>query len=315
MKLRDKLTISVVGAFANFNPEKKDRVVKKFKFLGKLGKFPFRLKRGFEKISYNVNGVPLEIFKRKDTGSKKLVFIIHGGAFIMDVVNTYRILHSKISDAANGAAVAIVDYRTAPDYIYPAAHDDVMAGWEYLLKLGYLPQNIILVGDSSGGNLVLSLLLKLRDQNKPMPAAAVAMSPWADLTAAGESYKRNYNLDIMFGRKKSVVDDSKLQKILECGVFAYAKDADRRDPYLSPVFGDYHGMPPTLLTVGSSEMLLDDTLTIAGKIKAEGGDVKVIVGEGMFHVYPLFYQFSPKAKETFLSILSFIKKHSGETID
>lgn len=310
MKLRDKIAVSIVRMI-NINPVKKDRVLKKLKFYSRLGKLgPCKPKRGFERIVHSVNGVPLEVYKRKGSKPGKLIYIVHGGVFVMELINTYRSLHPAISNAANGAAVAAIDYRTAPEHIYPAAHDDVKAGWEYLKGLGYLPEDIILLGDSSGGNLILSLLLRLRDEGGPMPAAAVLMSPWTDLTAAGASYRKNYKQDIIFGQKRSDPDDATMQKLLECGVFSYAKDADRNDPYLSPVLGNYYGMPPILMTAGSDEMLLDDALTVAEKIKTAGGDIRVIVGEGMFHSYPLFFKLSPTAKDTFKEILSFIKEHT-----
>jgi len=293
----------------NVNPEKKDRVIKRLKFISKLPRY--RLRRGFVRTDYDANGVSLEIYQKKDgTPSKKLVFIIHGGGFIMGLCNLYRNLHAAYCNAANGAAVANIDYRTAPDYKYPAAHDDVTTAWEYILELGYEAGDVILVGDSAGGNLLLSLLLKLRDGNRPMPAAAVAISPWTDLAADGESYRGNYNADAMFGRKRSVLSEDRIEELLKCGMFSYSLGADISDPYLSPVLGEYHDMPPMLMTVGSHEMLYSDTATVADKIAAAGGNVRVIVGEGMFHVYPLFYKLSPTAKEAFDEILAFLGEHS-----
>jgi len=306
-KLRDKMAVSMVKMI-NTNPEKKDKMVKKFKFYAKLG--VYRLKRGFERADYGVSGVSLEIYKRKGTNPEKLVYVLHGGGFIMGLFSVYRNLHNVYSDAANGAAVALIDYRTAPEHKYPAAHDDAEAGWEFLQGLGYKPENTVLVGDSAGGNLVLSLLLKLRDTGKPLPAAAAVMSPWTDFSASGESYRTNYSLDALFGRKNSDPDDEKIQQLLASGVFSYGADADKNDPYLSPVLGEYHGMPPILMTAGSHEMLLDDTLTVAEKIKAAGGNIKVIVGEGMFHVYPLFYMLSPTAKEAFREVLGFLREYT-----
>lgn len=307
-KLRDKIAVSLIRLI-NVNPEKKDRVVKRLKFYQKLG--PYRLRRGFERADYDANGVPLEIYKRKGTEPRKLVFIIHGGVFIMGLINAYRNLHSVLGTAANGAAVANIDYRTAPEYRYPAAHGDMLTGWEFVQGLGYKPGDIVLIGDSAGGNLILSLLLRLRDGGKPMPAAAVLMSPWTDFTASGASYTNNYPFDAVFGRRKGSLNETKLPKFLECGAFSYALGADRSDPYLSPILGEYHDMPPVLMTVGSREILLDDTLAVADKIKAAGGNVKVIVGEGMFHAYPLFYKISPTAKKTFMEILSFLKEHTN----
>jgi len=292
------------------NPEKKDRVIKKFKSYAKFG--GYRLKRGFERFDYEVNGVRLELYKRKGSEPKKLIYILHGGGFIMGLMNLYRNLHSAYSDAAGGAAVALIDYRTAPEFKYPAAHEDAEAGFKFLTGLGYDACDIILVGDSAGGNLVLSLLLKFRDEGKAMPAAAVLISPWTDLLAAGASYRTNYNRDVLFGRKGSVPDDSKIQKLLNSGVFSYAEGADRSDPYLSPVYGEYRGMPPVLMTAGSHEMPLDDTLTVYKKITEAGGGAELIIGEGMFHVYPLFYKFSPTARKSFDKILGFLNLHTKE---
>jgi acetyl esterase/lipase len=310
MKLRDKIVVSVAGII-NMNPEKKDRAIKKIQFYTKLGMLvPHRLKRGYERARYDANGAPFYIYKKKGTTPKKLIYIVHGGAFILGLINTYRNLYLRVSRAANDAAVALIDYRLAPAYQYPAAHDDLRAGWELLQELGYEPRDIVLMGDSAGGNMVLSLLLRLRDEGKPLPAAAAVMSPWIDFLATGASYKGNYSRDALFGRKKSVPDEEKIKKLLAGGVFSYVGGADKRDPYLSPVLGDYHGMPPILMTAGSYEMLLDDTLTVAEKLKAAGGDVRVIIGAGMFHAYPLLYQVSPTAKETFKEILAFLKTHT-----
>jgi len=254
-KLRDRIAVSLVRTI-NLNPEKKDRVVKKLKLYEKIGRLgPYKLARGFERTDYKVSGVPLEIYKRKGSNPKKLVYIVHGGVFILGLLNLWRNLHAVLSDASHGAAVAVIDYRTAPDHLYPAAHDDVRAGWDFLQnELGYLPCDMALMGDSSGGNLALSLLLRLRDEGKPMPGAAVLLSPWTDLLATGASYKTNYSRDAVFGRKKGAVDDAMIQRLLACGVFSYAGGADRSDPYLSPVLGEYHGMPPVLMTVGSHEV-------------------------------------------------------------
>ena len=295
------------------NPEKKDKVIKKVKLYGKLGRLqPHRLTHGFERAVYDVSGVSMDIYRRKGAQPKKAIYVVHGGVFILGLLNLWRNLHAKLSNAAHGAAVAVIDYRTAPEHKYPAAHDDVRAGWEFLLNLGYEPRDIVLMGDSSGGNLALSLMLTLRDEGKPMPAAAVLMSPWTDLLATGASYRQNYNRDVIFGRKKGVLDEGIMQRLLECGVFSYAHDADRSNPYLSPYYGQFHDFPPVLLTVGSHEMLLDDALRVAEKLKAAGVSVDVIVGEGMFHIYPLLHSLSPTGKYAFQKILAFLGVHLSE---
>ena len=117
---------------------------------------------------------------------------------------------------------------------------------------------------------------------------------------------------MLFSATEKAADDGKIKKLLECGVYAYAQGADRRHPYLSPVYGEFDKLPPILMTVGSHEMLLDDTLRVAEKIRAVGGQVELEIGNEMFHVYPLFYRVSPAANQSFKKILSFIKKHTAD---
>ncbi|MCL2256404.1 MAG: alpha/beta hydrolase [Firmicutes bacterium] len=310
-KLSDNIAKSFVHLM-NFNPEQKDSVVWAFKVYEKMGNLLPKTSAFRGKIEkHDAFGVPMEIFRPRKGESKKLIFIIHGGGFIMGLTNIYRNLSHVYSHENKGATVINIDYRTAPEFKYPSAHDDVMSAWDYILSLGYDPKNIVIIGDSAGGNLMLSLLIKLRDENREMPVATVAISPWACLEASSPSIKTNYQKDIAFGNRKGEFDDEKLEQFLNCGLFSYVGDADRSDKYLSVVRGDYHGMPPMLMTVGSDECLLDDTLIVANKIKEAGGEVEVIIGEGMFHIYPLFFRLSATAKEDFKKILNFIRKHLG----
>ena len=309
-KISDKLTGSLVRMI-NLNPEKKDKVVWKLKLYQRAAGFMPKitaLSGSVEK--HNADGLSLEIFKAKKSTSKKLIVNIHGGGFIMGLFSVYRNLSPVFSYAGQGASVVNIDYRTAPDHMYPAAHDDVLKAWDYLLDLGYAPEDIILIGDSAGGNLLLSLLLRLRDANRPMPAAAVTISAWTCLDSLSPSFIKNYRKDVLFGSRKGDFDDKKMAQFLHCGVYTYIGDADNSDKYLSVSLCDYHNMPPMLMIVGGDECLLEDTLIVADKIKEAGGDIQVIVGEGMFHAYPLFYHLSATAKQTFSEILAFISKHT-----
>ena len=309
-RIRDKVVVSL-ASMININPEKKDRSIQRLLMASKLSDFLPILYRGFERTVIDANGVEVEIYKPKNGTSKKLIYLVHGGAFIMNVVASYRDLHAALSKAGNDATVALVQYRTAPKHVYPAAHDDVMTAWNYLQgTLGYRAEDVVMIGDSAGGNLVLSTLLRLRNTHQAMPAAAVVISPWTDLLATGESYKKNYAVDVIFGKRRGRLDDGKIKKLLECGVYAYAQGADRSHPYLSPVYGEFDNLPPILMTVGSHEMLLDDTLRVAQKINLAGGQVEVEIGEGMFHVYPLFYRVSPTAHASFKKILAFLNQHT-----
>ena len=315
MTLGDRLAIWFIRR-VNSNPEKCDRVVKKMQHHSMLAtRFLYhRPKKGFVKTIENLPNCKLEVYKNTQEnaahGSKKIIYVVHGGGFIMGLINVYRNLVHLYSRAAGGATVALVDYRTAPAHVYPAAHNDTLDGYKHILDMGYAPRDIILVGESSGGNLILSLLLKLKSLDMELPRAAVVMSAWTDLTASGKSYRDNYKKDAIFGRKKSEPTDEKLEKLLKSGFFCYAGDHERTDPFLSPIFGDYSGMPPILMTVGENEILLDDTLTVAEKIKKADGTVEVLIGKNMFHGYPLFYKISKTAKAAHDRVLEFIGEKS-----
>jgi|GEM_PF-1593455 len=251
----------------------------------------------------------IEIYSPKQKTGSKIVYYIHGGGFIAPLTAIHRQLHSILSRVCGGAAIAFIDYRTAPAHIYPAAHDDAVEGYEFLLKQGYSSQDIIIMGDSAGGNLAISLLLKLRDEGKELPLAAVTFSAWTDLTASSQSYRDNYGSDAVFGRKGIENDlEERRGAIMASSLYSYAGEHDRTDPKLSPFFAEFHDLPPILMIAGEKEMPLDDTLLVAKKIEDAGGIAEVVIGKGMFHVYPLLHSLSPIAKQAFNEIERFITK-------
>ncbi len=246
----------------------------------------------------------------------KLVLYLHGGAYIAGLTKLYRKMAGAFSHAAdeNGDAdVIYLDYDCAPERVFPTQLDQALALWDHIVgELGYREENIVVGGDSAGGNLTLALLLKLRDAGRTMPKAAFCMSPWADMTAEGKSYTDNYTLDPLFGLKGGKIDDSKRAELLKCDIYCFIGDADRRDPYVSPVFGNYEGFPNMFLSAGTHEMLLSDTLTIAEKLTAAGNAPELVLGEGMFHVYPVYYMLFPEAKRDFKKLLAFISRNLRE---
>lgn len=321
MTFRDKLAIRLAWLL-NLNSEKRDRAIKRLK--GKKRLLYRKTSRQFAKDFFCLPHAKIEIYtpKQKIAAkspaqtavptqkiSSKIVYFLHGGAFITPLISLYRNLYRILSKCCEGAAIAMLDYRTAPLHTYPAAHDDAMDGYEFLLKQGYSPKDIIIMGDSAGGNLTLSLLLRLRDAGKELPGAAITISAWTDLTASSPSYKSNYRKDAIFGRRgNGAVPIDKFDTILKSGVYCYTGEHDRTDPYLSPFFGEYKNMPPILMIAGEHELPLDDTLVVADKIRQAGGNVDVVIGKGMFHDYPLIYRLSPIARQAFNEIEKFIKK-------
>lgn len=305
--IRGKLVIKFIYRFVNANPERKSDLVKLLKnFQGKPTKY--KPPEGYTLEKFEAEGIPMEMFKKEGTTPKNAVFIIHGGAFIGELCDTYRKDYVKYSQAAGDAAVFNINYRTAPEYTFPAAHDDAIKGWRKILSMGFDPKNILLVGDSAGGNLVLSTTLKLRDSGEALPRAVVAMSPWADLAVTGQSYFDNYNKDPMFGNKKGKASPELIEKFINGSIFVYCGDADRKNPYLSPVFGEYHGFPPVHISVGSHELLYDESITIYNKINQSGGSATLHVGKEMFHVFPLLHPIIPESKLAWKDIIEFIEK-------
>ena len=256
------------------------------------------------------DGTPYERAVSEGGSNGKLIFFLHGGAYIAGLTPLYRRISPSLSRAGGGCEIIFPDYRLAPEHTYPSQLEDAERVWnDVTQRQGYRPENIIIMGDSAGANLALALMQKLRDENKPLPSAGVCVSVWGDMTLSGESYLYNYSRDPMFGAKGRKPSQSSRQALMESSIFCFVGDADRNHPYVSPIFGDFSGFPPMLFTVGSHEMLLDDTLTIVAKLKENNVPVTCEIGDGMFHIYPLCAKFFPEAMVSYKKILEFVSTH------
>lgn len=260
-------------------------------------------------------GVPIELLKKQGSTSDKLIFQIHGGAYVIGMIDSYRNQAVKFSKLVADASVLNIDYRIAPEYEFPAALEDAEMAWNWILENGWKPENVIIVGDSAGGNLTLALCLRLRDEERALPGKIVCMSPWGDLAGEGKSHKENLYKDPMFGisphnwktpakieMPKSVSTDEKPKKSMTA---LYAGDTDVHEPYLSPVFGDYNDFPPMLIQVGTFEVLLSDSETICEKAKNCGVDARLTAYNGMYHVFQQAGDFIPEGKKAWKEIAEF----------
>ncbi len=234
-----------------------------------------------------------EFVRSRESKKNKTILYLPGGAFLVRTPNAHRQLVFRLCEATNTDA-AIVHYRLAPEHLFPAALDDALAAYRSLLADGETGSQIILMGDSAGGGLALSTLLALRDAGDPLPLGLVAMSPLADLTFSGQSRQRNRIKDPMLPTARSGGDAR-----------FYAGNMDPSDPLISPVFGDYAGMPPMLLQVGSDEISLDDTLRVAKRAIDAGVRAEASVWEKMPHVWHIFPQL-PESKNAIESIGNFV---------
>ncbi len=253
-----------------------------------------------EKIS--LDGLPLEYLTKTEEKREKLIIQFHGGAYILSLIDPYRDVAMKYTRLAP-VNVLSVDYRVAPDNVFPAALEDALATWEYALSLGYAPKDIIVVGDSAGGNLTLAMTLKLRAMGKELPKALVLMSPWTDMSCSLDAHQRNFESDPIFGERNDVNPFAENKS----SVFDYAGDTPLDDPYLSPYFANFKDFPPMLIQVGTHEILEDDSVLLAEKAVNDGVTVNLTRYEGMFHVFQLV-PFLPESKQAWQEVEEFIEK-------
>lgn len=229
---------------------------------------------------------------------------LHGGGHVSGSGAFYLAMAARISAAA-GCAVFLPDYRLAPEHPYPAALEDCLRAYDWVRAHGpsgeaRAASRVFVGGDSAGGNLALALLLALRDRGLPLPAGGIALSPFADLTLSSESI-----------RTQAETDPIMHPNALPHFTALYLGGADAREPLISPVFGDYRGLPPLLIQAGEYEIILDDSLRTAERARSCGVRVQLEVYPGMFHVFQSHEPPLPEALEAFASIGAFIRQAGG----
>ena len=207
---------------------------------------------------------------------RRAILYCHGGGYTSGNLGYSRVLASHLTHTTGYDTLAF-EYRLAPEHPYPAAIADALHAWDYLMLLGYGADDIILAGDSAGGNLALVLCHRLRAAKRRLPGALVLMSPWTDLTMSGASYRQRADIDPM-------LTPDYIKSIRDC----YANGADLSSPYLSPLFGDFSGFPPVLIQSGDHEILYDDAAALYEKLRAQNVSARFEVYEGMWHVFQMF---------------------------
>jgi len=223
----------------------------------------------------------------------------HGGGYTAGSAAAYRGLSARLS-SVTGRPVLAADYRLAPEQPFPAGLDDCVAAYQWLVKhVGAAPSNVVLAGDSCGGNFVITTILKLRDLGAPLPAAGVTISGQFDMTLSGESAETRADRDLVISRES-----------LRACAGAYIGTADRRTPLASPIFADFKGFPPLLLQVGSEEVLRDDNVRLAAKAKAAGVQVEFEEWPQMMHVWHLFSDRLEEGRRALDRIGAFVRRHT-----
>ncbi|MEQ8266061.1 MAG: alpha/beta hydrolase [Parvibaculum sp.] len=245
----------------------------------------------------NLGGVPAEKLTAPGSRSDAAFLYIHGGGFVAGSPRTHRPLTWRLAKDISIPVYAI-DYRLAPEHCFPAGLDDCVTAYRALLDRGISSKSILVGGDSAGGNLTLTLALRLKAEGLPLPAALVCLSPATDMTGSGESRHSNAEADAMF-----------VPEMMDTLMPVYCPGVEERDPFISPLFGDVAGFPPTLFQVGEREMLRDDSTRMAAAIKAAGGEATLEVWPKVWHVWQLNADMLPEAREAITHIVRFARQH------
>ncbi len=222
-----------------------------------------------------------------------VILYCHGGGYLVGSSRAYRGMAARLATLTR-CDVAVIDYRLAPEHTYPAAPDDALAAYHSLLSR-MDASSIVIAGDSAGGNLALVTLLRARDRDLPLPSGAVLLSPWTDLTGSGASMRTNAKLDPMLPAQR--IDDA---------ARLYAPTAQLDSPDVSPLFGNFTGLPPLSIHVGTTEILLDDSQRLVARAKQHGVSAELECWHRMPHVFPMFADFLPEGRQALDDIGRFV---------
>jgi acetyl esterase/lipase len=252
----------------------------------------------------DAGGVPGEWTRVPGVRDDAALLYLHGGGYVIGSPDTHRRLCGALA-RATGAPVLSLDYRLAPEHPHPAAVNDSTTAYSFLLEsgvsgVGLAPSRLAIAGDSAGGGLTVATLVKLRDDGVAQPGAAVAISPWVDMTMTGESMVTLADAD-------PLVKPVGIAKMRDW----FIGDTDPTDPYASPLFADLSGLAPLLIHVGEIETLLDDSRRLHAAIVAAGGDSTIVEFPEMIHVFHAFAEIAPESDAAIGQAAEFVRKHLG----
>lgn len=251
-----------------------------------------------EVVAVSANDVPAEWVSAPGADASRVVIYVHGGGYVIGSLVSHRELVARIARAAGTRGLS-VDYRLAPEHPFPAAVDDAVAAYRWLLAQGIRAANIVIAGDSAGGGLTVATLVALKGLGEPLPAAGVCLSPWVDLEGLGESMTTRDAIDPMVHKKE-------LTQMAQ----QYLHGADPKSPLAAPLYADLSGLPPLLIQVGTAETLYDDSTRLMARAKAAGVDVTFEEWPDLFHVFQALAML-PEAREATDKIGAFVRERTG----
>ncbi|MGH8505257.1 MAG: alpha/beta hydrolase [Stenotrophobium sp.] len=251
--------------------------------------------QGTQIEALNMGGVPAERVSNSGANGEAVVLYLHGGAYVLGSPKTHRSISTHLAKAAH-ASVHVLDYRLAPEHPHPAALEDALTAYRWLLDQGIAAARITIAGDSAGGGLALATALAIRDTKLPAAGALVLLSPWTDMTNSGASYTANAAIDPMLHHTWA-----------SASAADYCGKLPPEHPACSPLFADLRNLPRTLIQVGSDEILLSDSERLEQKARAAGVDVRLHRYDGLWHVFQLHAGMMKASNEAVAEIAGFIR--------
>jgi acetyl esterase/lipase len=243
-----------------------------------------------------IEGIKSEWLIPNGANPEKLIFYVHGGGYVSGSCSDHRAIVAKFAKNT-GVTNLVYEYRLAPENPFPAAIDDSVKVYQWLLVSGFKPENILIAGESAGGGLCLAILLALKEQNIALPVAAVAISPWTDLTCSSDSYRTKNKVSLAPLNSWTVFSKN------------YIGKNQATNPLISPLYGDLKGLPPILINSGVDDELFEDGEKFFLKAKSAGVDISFTAGIGMVHCYPLLAPMFPEATQAMNEIVEFTRQH------
>ncbi len=260
----------------------------------------FEVPEGWNFEKFNLDGLPVEVLENPNAKTERVVLQLHGGGYVLPLRNGHRNLGIIQGVLADAAQVYMIDYRIAPQNTFPDALNDAVRAYQFILSKNIPAENIIVVGDSAGGNLALALSLYLKENNLPQPKLNILVSPWAAMTTNFPSRKYNETRDLVLGKGTALFDAVRKP--------AYAKGYKLKDPRLSPIYADLKNLPPMLIQVGGYELLLDECIELAKKAAADNVKVTLTIYPEMPHDFALMLPELQDSVDSFKEIQDFINQ-------
>ncbi len=247
----------------------------------------------------DANGVQAEWTRTPAADPARVILFLHGGGYVAGSIQSHRHMLAQAGREAGTRTLALA-YRLAPEHPFPAALDDALTGYRFLLAQGFRPENIVLAGESAGGGLAIATLVSLRDAGTALPACAWCSSPWADLEMSGGTMETKSDVD-------PLIQAPYLRELAA----AYLNGQDPRMPLASPIHADLRGLPPLLIQAGSDETLLDDAIRLAGVAAAADVRTTLQVWPHMIHAWHLFYTELADGRRSLAEMGTFVRATLG----